>query len=250
MTTTRSQSLAMSSPQAVPAPQQPESPESIPAQEESLCPEWVHAITNLLSHSITSEIGQKIKKWIFYQALFDYTDLVITWDPIEFAENRNLPKYEDFNGNITHLQSNTVKQLTSLMNNMIHLIKQDRPVDQRYNAYYFILDEQWFSLAVHDMRSTLVNAVLENHRSQTTPGTAMPLITSPPPSMKSPIYTELASFKKSIKREASSYSTLKDERYFITAKSHDVSEILDPTLTPRPSPEEKELFETKLLFMY
>ena len=47
MTTTRSQSLAMSSPQAVPAPQQPESPESIPAQEESLSPEWVHAITNL-----------------------------------------------------------------------------------------------------------------------------------------------------------------------------------------------------------
>ena len=62
MTTTRSQSLAMSSPQAAPAPQQPESPESIPAQEESLSPEWVHAITNLLSHSITSEIGQRIKK--------------------------------------------------------------------------------------------------------------------------------------------------------------------------------------------
>ena len=75
MTTPRFQSLAMSSPQAVPAPQQPESPESIPAQEDSLSLEWVHAITNLLSHSITPEIGQKIKKWIFYQALFDYTDL-------------------------------------------------------------------------------------------------------------------------------------------------------------------------------
>ena len=248
----------MSSPQAVPGPQQPESPESIPTQEESLSPEWVHTITNLLSHSITSEIGQKIKKWIFYQGLFDYTNLVITWDPIEFAENRTLQKYEASNGNITHLQSNAVKQLTSLVNYMIHLIKQDRPADQRYNAYYFILDEQWFSLTVHDMRSTLVNAVLENHRSQTTPGTAMPLITYPSPSMSSPIYTELASFKRSIKREASSYSTLKDERYFekfqrdlfITAKSHDVSEILDPTFTPGPSPEEKELFEAKQVFMY
>ena len=76
--------------------------------------------------------------------------------------------------------------------------------------------------------------------------------------MRSPIYNELASFKKSIKREASSYSTLKDERYFdkfqrdlfITAKSHDVSEILDPTFTPGPSPEEKELFEAKQIFMY
>ena len=51
------QSLAISSPQVVPAPQQPESPESIPAQEESLSPEWIHAITTLLMHPITSEIG-------------------------------------------------------------------------------------------------------------------------------------------------------------------------------------------------
>ena len=189
MTTTRSQSLAMSSPQAAPAPQQPENPESIPSQERSLSCEWVHAITNCLSHSITSEIGQRIKKWIFYQALFDYTNLVITWDPIEFAENRNLQKYEDSNGNITHLQSSTVRQLTSLMNYMIHLIKQDRPTDRRYNAYYFILGEQWFFLTVHDMRSTLVNAVLENHRSQETPGTPMPLVTSPLPSIRPPIYT-------------------------------------------------------------
>ena len=154
-----------------------------------------------MSHSITSEIGQKIKKWIFYQALFDYTDLVITLVPIEVAESRNLQKYEDSNGNNTHLQSNTVKQLTNLMHYMIHLIKQDRPADQRYNVYYFILDEQWFSLTVHDMRSTLVNAVLENHRSQTTPRTAMPLITSPPPSMRSPSTLNLHPSKRVLKEK-------------------------------------------------
>ena len=197
----RSQSLAMSSPQVVAAPQQPESPESIPAQEESLSPEWVHAITNLLSHSITSEIGQKIKKWIFYQALFDNANLVITWDPIEVAENRNLQKYEDSNGNITHQQSNTVKELISLVNYMIYLIKQDRPADQRYNAYFFILDEQWFSLTDHDMRSTLVNAVLENHSSQSTPGTALPLITSPPPSMRSQSTLNLHPSKRVLKEK-------------------------------------------------
>ena len=81
--------------------------------------------------------------------------------------------------------------------------------------------------------------------------------TSPLP-VRSPMHLELASFKKSIKREASAYSTLKDERYFdkfqrdlfLTAKSHDVSEILDPTFTPGPSPEEQELFEAKQVFMY
>ena len=56
----------------------------------------------------------------------------------------------------------------------------------------------------------------------------------------------------------SAYTTLKDEMYFdkfqrnlfITAKCHDVSEILDPTFTPGPSPEEQELFEAKQVFMY
>ena len=51
---------------------------------------------------------------------------------------------------------------------------------------------------------------------------------------------------------------MKDEHFFdkfqrdlfITAKSHDVSEILDLTFTPGPSPEEKELFETRQVFMY
>ena len=70
--------------------------------------------------------------------------------------------------------------------------------------------------------------------------------TSPLP-VRSTMHLELASFKKSIKREASAYSTLKDERYFdqfqrdlfITAESHDVSEILDPMFTPGPSPEEQ-----------
>ena len=126
---------------------------------------------------------------------------MITWDPIKFGANRNFQKYEGSNGNITHLQSNTVKQLTSLMNYMIHLISKDRPASQKYNAYYFILDEQWLNLTVHDMRSTLVNAVSENHRSQATPGTPMspvaPTASSTP--MRSPIHLEIASSKRVLK---------------------------------------------------
>ena len=59
-------------------------------------------------------------------------------------------------------------------------------------------------------------------------------------------------------REASAYSVLKDECFFdkfqrdllITAKSHDVSEILDPSYSPGHSPKERELFEAKQVFMY
>ena len=45
MTTTRSQSLAMPTPQATSAPPVQESPESIPSQESPLSPGWIHAIT-------------------------------------------------------------------------------------------------------------------------------------------------------------------------------------------------------------
>ena len=62
----------------------------------------------------------------------------------------------------------------------------------------------------------MVNAVLENHRSQATPGTPMSQVTSPSSSesMRSSINLELASFKKGVKREASAYEILKDEPYF------------------------------------
>ena len=53
----RSQSLAMSSPQAAATPQESESPESISSQESPLSPEWIHAVTNLMGHRLTSEIG-------------------------------------------------------------------------------------------------------------------------------------------------------------------------------------------------
>ena len=81
---TRSQSQAMSSHQPTAALQQPENPESIPSQGSPLSPEWIHAITSLMGHPLTSLIGQKIQKWILSQAILDYTNIVITWDPIEF----------------------------------------------------------------------------------------------------------------------------------------------------------------------
>ena len=61
---------------------------------------------------------------------------------------------------------------------MILFIKRDRPADQKHNAFHFILVEQWFKLAAHDMRAALLSDVLENHRSQTTPGTPMSNFTS------------------------------------------------------------------------
>ena len=137
------------------------------------------------------------------------------------------------------------------------LINQDKPADQQGNRLYYVMDEQWSKLTAKDMRTALVNAKSEQRSSSMT---SMPSFSTAPSSalIRSPMTPELASFKKSIKREASAYSVLKDKCFFdkfkrdllITAKSHDVSEILDPSYTPGHSPEERKLFEAKQVFMY
>ena len=65
----------------------------------------------------------------------------------------------------------------------------------------------------------------------------------------------LVSSKKGIKREETAYPTLKDERYFdgfsrslyITGKSHECEQVLDPDYTP--SNAEKAFFEEKQVFI-
>ena len=107
------------------------------------------------------------------------------------------------------------------------------------------------------MRTALVNAKSEQRRSSRTLISCLNGAPSSAP-IGSPMTMELASFKKSIKRKASAYSVLKDERFFdkflrdllITAKSHDVSDILDPSYSSGHSPQERELFEVKQVFMY
>ena len=69
-------------------------------------------------------------------------------------------------------------------------------------------------------------------------------------------YLKLVSFRKGIKREETAYPTFKDERYFdgisrslyITAKSHECEEVLDPEYAPTTA--EKDLFEANQVSMF
>ena len=87
------------------------------------------------------------------------------------------------------------------------LIKQDRPTDQKYNKLYYVIDEQWTKLTAHYMRSALVNENWKSrvHTQLLHPHVLCPTSASSPAPMRSPMHPELASFKKSIKREASAY---------------------------------------------
>ena len=100
------------------------------------------------------------------------------------------------------------------------LINKERPADQKCYVLYFILDDQWFNLTAHDMKTALVNARLEYHRSQAPPGTSTSNFISPPSpaSMRSPIHLELAPHKKGIKRDD-------------PPQNMDISLLSDPTST-------------------
>ena len=78
------------------------------------------------------------------------------------------------------------------------LIKREIPADQKCNVLNFLLDEQLFNLTAHDMRTTLGNAGLEYHESQTSPGTSMSNFTSipSPAPLRSPIHLSLPHSRK------------------------------------------------------
>ena len=61
---------------------------------------------------------------------------MITWDPIQFEDTRHLQECVETDGTIVYHWGNTVKQLACLRKYyMTLLIKQDRPADQKYNAF-------------------------------------------------------------------------------------------------------------------
>ena len=68
---------------------------------------------------------------------------------------------------------------------------------------------------------------------------------------------QLFAFKKSIKREVSQYTILKDEKHLeavkrnllVTATTHDCEEILDGNYKPENNNDSKELFKQKKYFM-
>ena len=75
------------------------------------------------------------------------------------------------------------------------------------------MDEQQTKLTAKCMRTALVNAKSEQRSSSRTSKPSFNTTPSSAP-ISSPMTMELASFKKSIKREALAYSVLKDECFF------------------------------------
>ena len=159
----------------------------------------------ILGHSLKSEIGQNLQKWVLYNVFDSPNDFWLQWDPSDPDDIRRIEKYVESNGSTVYLPNCTVNILISLWNYMDLLINQDKPENQKADKLYYVRDEQWTKLTAKDMRTALVNAKSEQRSSSRT---LMPSFNTAPSTapIRSPMTMELASFKKSIKREASAYS--------------------------------------------
>ena len=193
VSTTRSHPVGMYTMQT---PSAPPVPDQIPSKEGILSPEWTNAITTLMGHPLSSDPGKCIQKWMKYHEIHDPTEFWLNWDSNDPDGIKRLQEYIESNGSVVYLPSGTVKSLISLWNYMYLLIKRERPVDQKYNILYFLLDDQWFNLKANDMKTTLVNSGVEYHEPQIIHGTSLPNSTSPPSPVpkRSPIHLELTPF--------------------------------------------------------
>ena len=129
---------------------------------------------------------------------------------------------------------------------MKHIFSEYMSTGVRTDPFHPFSPEEWSHQTSTMMRTFLV-------QNLPTPIGPEPVTSGPIPSSKpaaySPAALELMSFKKGIKREITAYPSLKDERYFdgfkrslfIVAKTHECSDVLDPTYTPGSEPEEQEL---------
>ena len=138
---------------------------------------------------------------------------------------------------------------------MKHVFSEYMSGEVRTEPFYPFTPEQW-NQHTSTMSRTFLFQNLQN------PIGPQPVISGPisssRPTAYSPAAIELMGFKKGIIREIAAYPSLKDERYFddfkrslfIVAKTHECSEVLDPSYTPGSEPEEEELSEAKQTVMF
>ena len=205
----------------------------------NLSPIWEHTLTEILNHGNKTEMGIIMRSWVKHNNLEDMSDLLI-YDLNDFTPGGTLCHYkETAEAEETKLMPNTpLKELYNLYRYIQHLILES---EFNYDDDEFDdpLDEGNWLLQT---RGKYMKFVIYHSSTATEP--------------RNTSNQKLASFRKGIKREETPYPALKDERYFdrfsrslyITAKSHECEEVLDPEYTPSIS--EKELFDAKRVFMF
>ena len=192
----------------------------------NLSPIWEHTLTEILNHGIKTEVGIIMRSWVKYNGLEDMNELLIH-DLNNFTPTGSLSQYRlSAEAEETKPMPITpLKELNNLYRYIQHLILESE-FEYDDNEFENPPDEaNW----LFQTRGKYMKFVIYNSSSATEP--------------RDSSNQKLTSFRKGIKREETAYPTLKDERYFdsfsrslyITAKSRECDDVLDPEYTPSNS---------------
>ena len=205
----------------------------------NLSPVWEHTLTEILNHGNKTEVGIIMRSWVKDNNLQDMDNLLIH-DLNDFTPTGSLSQYkESAEAEETKPMSITpLKELYNLYRYIQHLILESE-FEYDDDEFDNPLDEDNWLLQT---RGKYMKFVIYHSSNATEP--------------RNTSSEKLVSFRKRIKREETAYPTLKVERYFdsfsrsvyVTAKSHECEDVLDPEYIPSNS--EKELFEEKQVFMF
>ena len=180
-----------------------------------------------------------MRSWVKHNKLEDMTDLLM-YNLNDFTPTGTLCYYkESAEAKETIMMPSTpLKELYNLSRYIQHLILESK-FNYDDDEFDNSLDEDnWFL----QTRGKYMKFVIYHSSTATEP--------------RKTSNQKLVSFRKGITREETAYPTSKDERYFdssgrslyITAKSHECEEVLDPEYIPSNS--EEELFQAKQIFMF
>ena len=204
---------------------------------------WEHTLTEILNHDNKSDVGIMIRTWVKHHKLENFSSL-FNHSPDKFTPSSPLSYFKEKADSdvLLEMPSTPLQELQNIRKYIQHLMDES---DYDYDDDDFddpLSEHNWLS----QTRGKFMKYVIYNlsDRSSTE--------SKPISNQKQ----KLPSFKKGIKREEAAYPTLKDERYFdgftrslyITAKSQECEQVLDPDHTPNNA--EKDLFEAKQIFMF
>ena len=192
--------------------------------------------TEILNHDNKSDVGIIIRTWMKHHKLDDFSSL-FNHSPDKFTPSSPLSYYKEKADSevLVEMPSTPLQELQNIRKYIQHLMDES---DYDYDDDGFddpLSEHNWLS----QTRGKFMKYVIYNLSDSTE--------SRPISNQKQ----KLASFKKGTKREETAYPTLKDERYFdgfsrslyITAKSHECEQVLDPDYTPTNA--EKDLFKAK-----
>ena len=200
---------------------------------------WENTLTEMLNHDNKTEVGIIMRSWVKHNKLEDVSDILI-YDLNDFTPT----------GTLCHYKETAEAEETKFMPNS--------PLKELYNLYRYIQHLILKSELDYD-DDEFDNPLDEDNSLLQTRGKFMKYViyhSSTPTEPRITSNQELVRLRKGIKREETSCPMLKDERYFdsicvslyITAKTHECDEVLDPDYIPSNS--EKELLQAKQIFWF